>query len=132
MACTYEGDKNNLASRKVEQLADDGAWKSLEINNDSPGFLIFVYSLLTCQHLYMFTNAAEHGLLLQSAEGTLLLEISEAWMLANLLVDFTVKLRAGTPTPEIVEDIRHRMNQCPVSRNINSSGPHETRLHFVA
>ena len=132
MSCTYEGDKNHIVSQMVEQRDDAGNWKPLEIGNRSPGFLIFVYSLLTCQHLYMFANAAEHGLELASTQGTLDLAATEGWMLADLVVDYTAQLRSGTPTAEAIEDIRGRMNQCPVSRNIHPSGAHVTRFAITA
>lgn len=131
MVCTYEGVKNHVASMQVSSLGDDAVWKPLEINNASPGFLVFVYSLLTCQHLYMYTNAAERGLELAASEGEMVLEATEGWMLANLRVMFTATLRTGEPTAEKVEEIRQRMNQCPVSRNIHPSGVHETELRFA-
>lgn len=132
MVCAYEGAKNHIATMQVSMLGEDGAWKPLEINNHSPGFLVFVYSLLTCQHLYMYVNAAERELELSGSEGELVLEATEGWMLTNLRVGFVATLRSGVPTPEKTEEIRQRMNQCPVSRNIHPSGLHETALRFAA
>ena len=132
MSCSYQGGKNSIASCQVEILGDDGAWKPLAIANDSPGFLIFVYSLLTCQHMYMYVNAAERGLLLASSQGTMELVATQGWMLTDLRVAFHGQLRSGTPSEADIADIEKRMNQCPVSRNIHTSGVHETRLTLSA
>jgi hypothetical protein len=129
MNATYEGDKNKVATAVTEQLSD-GEWKPLQINNDSPGFLIFVYSLLSCQHLYMHINAAEQGLVLSASSGTMTLVASQDWKLASLHINFAAKLISGTPTTAIIDDIQGRMNQCPVSRNIVVAGVHESLLTF--
>lgn len=131
MQCRYEGDKNHIAEMSVQQKDDSGAFQPLEINNRSAGFLIFVYSLFSCQHLYMFTNAAEHGLILDHATGFLDLSATENWMLTDLRVRFEAKLKSGTPSQSDIETIQTRMNQCPVSRNIHPSGAHESKLVLI-
>ncbi len=131
MDCTYEGANNKTNSLKVEQRQDDGSWKPLEISVQSPGFLIFVYSLLTCQHQYMHTNAAESGLLLSGSHGTLELTAGQDWKLIDLRVRFEAKLISGSPTAEQITYIEGRMNQCPVSRNIHCSGEHASHVSFV-
>jgi len=130
MYCTYQNSSNNISSLKVEQLVEPDQWKPLEINNDSPGFLIFIYSLFSCQHLYMYLNAAERGLELESTEGALELITTHDWKLETLRVNFNGKLRSGTATTEDIEDIQRRMNQCPVSRNIVVSEIHDTQLQL--
>jgi hypothetical protein len=131
MDCSYEGANNKTTSLKVEQRHEDGSWKPLEISVQSPGFLIFVYSLLTCQHQYMHTNAAESGLILSGSHGTLDLCAGQDWMLIDLRVHFEAKLTSGSPTAEKISYIEGRMNQCPVSRNIHCSGEHASRVTFV-
>lgn len=131
MSSAHHGEKNSVADLTVEQEQEDGSWKPLTIGLSSPGFLIFVYSLFTCQHLYMYANASEHGLLLEKSSGTLELVAGQDWMLQDLRVAFEATLRTGTPTAEAIADIEGRMNQCPVSRNIHCSGVHESRLRFV-
>lgn len=128
MSCRYEGDNNRSVESQVEQCNEAGEWRPLVIGNDSPGFLIFVYSLLSCQHLYMVLNAAERGLLLERAEGHLELVGDQGWMLQTLKVAFTGRLRSGTPTAEDIAYIEQRMNQCPVSRNIHAAGAHTSTL----
>lgn len=124
----YEGDNNHVAALTVEQKDEHGAFKPLAIDIHSAGFLIFVYSVFSCQHLYMYANAAERGLLLDSAEGTLALTATEDWMLGDLRVHFDGKLRAGTPGADDIAYIQGRMNQCPVSRNLHPAGVHESTL----
>jgi hypothetical protein len=128
MTCSYEGDNNKITSLAVEQKDDQGVYKPLTIDINSPGFLVFVYSVFTCQHLYMYVNAAERGLLLASSTGSFELVAGDDWMLSDLRVRFEGKLRAGTPTDEQIADIEGRMNQCPVSRNLHPSGVHESKL----
>jgi hypothetical protein len=128
----YEGDKNHVTALSVEQKDDQGAFKPLNIDNQSAGFLIFVYSIFSCQHLYMYTNAAERGLLLDTATGTLDLVATEDWMLSELSVSFEGKLRSGTPNEPQIKEIEARMNQCPVSRNIHPAKLHESKLTLRA
>jgi hypothetical protein len=64
MACQNEGEKNRVVGLSVEQKDETGTFTPLTIDVMSAGFMVFVYSIFTCQHLYMYTNAAERGLLL--------------------------------------------------------------------
>lgn len=126
--CHYEGAKNSITSLDVEQRNDKGDFVPLVIGNNSPGFLIFVYSILSCQHLYMYVNAAERGVQLESMHGTFDMATTEDWMLTELRVHFDAKLRSGTPSADDIAYIEQRMNQCPVSRNLHPTGAHESRL----
>lgn len=128
LACRYEGDKNKITSFAVEQKNEQGAFNPMQIDLQTGGFLIFVYSIFTCQHLYMYTNAAERGLLLDTVKGDFELLATSDWMLSDLRVRFEGTLRAGNPTPEDIAYIEGRMNQCPVSRNLHPSGSHESKL----
>ena len=124
----YAGEKNHITALRISEKGEGGDYTPLEIHNGSPGFLIFVYSLLSCQHLYMFTNCAEHGLVLSSSIGDLDLVTTDDWMLTELRVSFSATLASGSASPEIIADIERRMNQCPVSRNIHPAAVHESRL----
>ena len=128
MHCSYEGEKNKITSMVVEQTDDAGGWKPVAIDISSPGFFVFVYSIFTCQHLYMYVNAAEKGLELASSEGDFHMVTGEDWMLKDLHVSFAGKLRAGQSSPADIDYIQGRMNQCPVSRNLHPSGAHESKL----
>ena len=126
----YEGTENNIAELGVEVL-EDGAWQAFDLNTRSPGFLIFVYADFTCQHLYMHTNAAERGLILASAKGSIQMVTTEDWNLEKLQIDFDVELANGKATSMDVEYIIERMKQCPVSKNIRGDVDMATVVHFV-
>lgn len=115
--CTYETSENKVSVLDVEVATEDG-WQPLELSEATPGFLIFVYSIFTCQHTYMRINAGESGLMIDSAEGELRLQASEEWRLENIDIAFSVKLKSGTPDSEKTAHIISRMKQCPVSLNL--------------
>lgn len=128
--CQYEGEDNKVAGLNVEVLAD-GQWQPLRLDVGSPGFLLFVYTIFTCQHLYLRVNAAERGLLLESAAGTIEVGAGEDWMLEQLHVDFEVRLASGSPSADDVDYITGRMQQCPVSKNLKLPADSYARLKFT-
>jgi hypothetical protein len=125
----YEGDENTPAGLTA-WIFEEGEWQSLELGIGSPGFVLFVYTILHCQHLYMRTNAAERGLLLESAKGSISVGASEDWVLERLHVEFEAKLRSGKPTSDDIEYITGRMQQCPVSKNLRAPEDTVTTLSF--
>ena len=116
MFCRYEEPDNAVAELTVEHL-DDGEWRHFDLNNSSPGFLVFVYALLTCQHLYFRANCAERGLNLESATGAIHVVTNEAWDAQRVEILFEGKLTSGIASAEDLDYIVERMKQCPVSRN---------------
>ena len=54
----YSGDNNGIDDIGVEISTDEG-WQPLELELASPGFLIFVYSFLVCQHTYFHRMSPE-------------------------------------------------------------------------
>lgn len=128
--CRYEGDDNRVADLAVEVLTSEG-WQSLDLNVGSPGFLLFVYTIFTCQHMFMRINAAERGLLLDSAAGSIEVVASEEWMLERLHLEFEARLASGTPSAVDVDYIVGRMQQCPVSKNLNAPNDSRTQLRFL-
>jgi len=123
----YQEPENTIASLRVE-IRNEDEWQAFDLNSGSAGFLIFVYSILTCQHLYLRRNCAERGLLLESAEGYVHITTGEDWQLNDLQVEFTGRLCAGTASKESVDAIVERMEQCPVSRNLNYDASGHTRV----
>ena len=115
--CRYEDPDNSIADLEVEVLAD-GRWEPIDLNMHTPGFLLFVYTILTCQHRYLRANCAEKGLRLESAEGSIDLLASEDWSVRKMHIRFDGRLKSGTPTREDVDYIVSRMEQCPVSKNL--------------
>lgn len=117
LSAQYTEPDNAVRDLGVEVLAESG-WEKLELDTQTAGFLLFVYTIFTCQHLYMRTNCAERGLLLDSSAGTIDLVASEDWMIRSLEVGFRARLASGLPDPGDVPDIVARMENCPVSRNL--------------
>ena len=116
--CRYEDPDNAVAELRVELLDEEGEWGEFDLNTRSPGFLIFVYAMLACQHLYFRTNCAEQGLSLASAIGTIHVATNQDWDVQAVAILIEGKLASGRVSAGDVEYIVERMKQCPVSRNI--------------
>ena len=114
---SYQADENDIKDLAIEVLHDN-EWETLDLNIWSPGFLLYINALFSCQHLYMRTNSAESNLILESSTGELQVEAGEFWDLINVTVSFDVKLKSGTPTQENIDYITERMTHCPVSTNL--------------
>ena len=114
---TYEGDKNTIAGLDVEHEVN-GEWQPLDLGIASPGFDIFVYAIFACQHMYFRVNCAERGLVLDSAEGNIVIGTDQEWHMENLQVHFSGRLVSGRASPDDIDYIVSRMQQCPVSKNI--------------
>lgn len=131
LECRYEQPHNTVAGLQVKHLVK-GAWEDFELSFAQPGFLIFVYAILNCQHLYMRTNADERGLVLASATGSIDVLTDQDWVLQKLHVCFDAQLRSGTPSAGDVDYIVDRMQHCPVSVNLREVADSQTRLEFLA
>jgi uncharacterized OsmC-like protein len=125
----YSGSGNNIDHLHVEQLVD-GDWQVFELNTRSPGFDIFMYAILTCQHTYFRMNAAERGLILDSSEGLITVNANDHRSIEALHVDFTGRLKNGTVTDDAVAFIKQRMALCPVSINLKKIPDVRTTLSF--
>lgn len=129
MKCIYSGDDNTVLSRSVEHLHEN-QWKPFELGIGSPGFEIFVYSLLECQHTYMRTNCAERGLVLDTSECDAIIGANKDWALDTLNMRFSIILDSGSASTENTDYIVSRMKQCPVSRNLREIRDSEIHLDF--
>ena len=117
LQCQYSGENNDADQLHVEHLVDDN-WQELDINNLSPGFDIFIYAILTCQHMYFRLNAAKYGLIMDSSEGLITVIANEHRSIQTLNVEFKGKLKKGTVSKDAVDSIVARMGLCPVSINL--------------
>jgi len=117
LRCSYAGEENDTNQLTVEHLVE-GEWQELDLSTSSPGFDIFLYAILTCQHMYFKNNAAEYGLVMSSSEGLITVIADENRDIQSLHVDFKGKLKKGVADTEIVNSIAARMNLCPVSINL--------------
>jgi len=113
----YTGNENLIKDLVIDVLRD-GKWEPLDLNIHSPGFLLYINALFSCQHLYMRTNSAESDIELESADGTLLIDTDNTWHIQKIRVHFIAKIRRGTPNPDKLEYITQRMYHCPVSTNL--------------
>jgi hypothetical protein len=127
--CSYEKDENDITQQNVEQLVDD-SWEELNLSTASPGFDIFMYAILTCQHMYFRINAAKYGLVLNESEGLITVVANEHRSIQSLHVDFKGKLKKGIATVDMVDSIVARMNLCPVSINLKDISSRKLTVVF--
>ena len=130
LKCRYEGTDNNIAGLEVEHKVDD-EWVPLDLGLNSPGFDVFVYAICACQHRFFRVVCAERTLVLDSAEGNILIGAGEDWQMESLRVHFSGQLEEGKPSPEDIDAVVSRMKQCPVSRNIASIPHSESTVTLV-
>ncbi|MCP9835741.1 MULTISPECIES: OsmC family protein [unclassified Cyanobium] len=103
---------------------DQEPWQPLEPSLQTPGFRLYLLSLLLCQHHYLVANAIERHLPLAAVDGVLSVTASADWMVEAVSGTLQVRLEAaeGAATPELDEASRafleRRMKVCPVSRNL--------------
>lgn len=88
----------------------------------TPGFRLYLLSLLLCQHHYLVANAQERRIPLRELEGTFTVITSADWILEQVTGDFRLQLDTNAFSDE-------RMKLCPVSRNL----PHsvEKRMELI-
>jgi uncharacterized OsmC-like protein len=129
MAVDYGPTENEITSLEVDVL-NDNEWETLDLNTKTPGFLIYVYSILTCQHMFLRTNATERKLAFRSSRAELMVEASEDWFLEKVYVKFIVKLATGEANDDDNDYIVSRMQQCPVSKNLPQGIDIDTSVEF--
>jgi hypothetical protein len=127
---TYESSDNKLQQLLIEHVIDS-EWQPLALSERSPGFLIYAYSIFTCQHLFMRNNCAERGIELASASGEMVLVADAEWRLEQMHISFDAKTAKGTASADDREYIISRMGQCPVSKNLPEIADTQIRLSFI-
>ncbi len=130
LSCNYTSTANNVDRLQVEHMVED-EWKILELNTHSPGFDIFMYSILTCQHMYFRLNAAERNLILDSSEGFITVCTDTHRNIDSLQVNFKGRLKSGNASEDDIAYIKERMTLCPVSTNLKDIADTETVISFV-
>lgn len=129
LKCHYTGDNNDVDQLHVEHLVEDN-WQQLDLNIKSPGFDIFMYAILTCQHMYFKNNAAEYGLVLDSSEGLITVIADDHRSIESLHAEFSGKLKKGTADNETRKLIAGRMELCPVSINLKDIPDRMVTINF--
>lgn len=129
LQCHYTGDENVIDRLHVEHLVDDD-WEELDLDISTPGFDIFIYSILSCQHMYFRNNAAEYELVLDSSQGLITVITDEHRSIESMHGEFTGKLKKGTASIEKVNSIAARMNLCPASINLKDIPDKKINVSF--
>ena len=109
----------------VEFLAESGEWQPQTPSLTTPGFRLYLLSLLLCQHYYLVANAQERAIPLQQVEGSFTITTSTDWILEQVSGEFGLRLDPDAPAEalaradaEAIAFIGERMKLCPVSRNL--------------
>ncbi len=129
LSCNYKNSDNDIDDLSIDVL-NKKTWEKLDLSIRSPGFLLFINGLFSCQHLYMRTNSAERNLVLGSATGEMKIIASEFWDIQEAEISFHAKLKSGTPTDDDISYITERMKHCPVSSNLPDSLQINNSVHF--
>ena len=123
----------------VEFLAESGEWQPQNPSLTTPGFRLYLLSLLLCQHHYLVANAQERGIPLQRVEGSFTVITSADWILERVEGDFRMILDPGASSEgqgradsESIAYIKERMKLCPVSRNLPATVQKSITLHLDA
>lgn len=126
---TYDGSDNAIRDMQVQVLSDR-EWVDLDLNTKTAGFLIFVYSIFTCQHLYLRSNAKERNLVMRSAKGAIHVGAANDWKIQELRINFDVDLATGKPAQSDIEYVIDRMKHCPASINLADVPQFDIAVNF--
>ncbi|MEB3194647.1 MAG: hypothetical protein VKO19_05965 [Cyanobacteriota bacterium] len=125
---SHDAPDRATGSLVVEFLAESGEWQPQTPSLTTPGFRLYLLSLLLCQHHYLVANARERCIPLRQVEGSFTVITSADWILEQVTGDFRMQLDPGASSEERARAdgeamgyIKERMKLCPVSRNLPSS-----------
>jgi hypothetical protein len=130
MRCHYSGDQNKVDSLHVEHLVDD-EWQELILDTYSPGFDVFIYSILSCQHMFFRNNSTEYDLVMTSAEALITIITDEHRSIESLHSEFTGKLIKGTADIEKVKSITARVGLCPATINLKEIADKKITVSYL-
>ena len=126
---TYTDSENSVGNLTIE-LWLDGQWQDFDVENTTAGFLVFVYSVFSCQHMHFRLGAVAHDLVLASSEGHITINTDKQWNINLLHVNFEGTLLSGDATDKTIDAICKRMGLCPVSRNLKPITDNKTVVTF--
>ncbi len=130
MRCQYSGDQNKVDSLHVEHLVDD-EWRELILDTYSPGFDVFIYSILSCQHMFFRNNSTEYGLVMTSAEALITIVTDKHRSIESLHSEFTGQLKKGAADIEKVKSITARVGLCPATINLKEIADKKITVSYV-
>lgn len=133
------GTEPASASLQLERQNETGAWEALIPSISTPGFRLYLGSMLICLHYHLVAEARDRGLSLRRVEGSFSATAAADWALTELRGDFQLQLEhaaepkgtAAANASEVIEAIRERMLHCPVFRNLNPAVPRTLQLHLI-
>jgi uncharacterized OsmC-like protein len=109
----------------VELHKAAGQWEPQQLSFSTPGFRIYLISLLLCQHFYLVANAQEKRIPLERVEADFVVTTSSDWIVAAVEGDFRIRLDAAASAEEhqladaeAIAFMQERMKLCPISRNL--------------
>ncbi len=126
---SYQTDQNEINDLAIEVLHDN-QWETLDLGIRSPGFLLYINALFSCQHLYMRANSAECNVILDSSTGEIQVEAGEFWDLIDVNVSFKAKIKSGNISENDIRYICERMTHCPVSTNLPENIKMDISIEF--
>jgi hypothetical protein len=129
MNSTHHGENNSIKTFNLF-IKKNEIWNSIVLDNESPGFLTFLISLIKCHSLYFRVNCAENATQVKDVEAIFTIKTIN-WKILNLFSSFTATIYSGAPTDELKEFIKNRMLNCPVSRNLEKNITKETQINFL-
>ena len=133
------------ASLQLERQDETGAWEALILSISTPGFRLYLGSMLVCLHYHLVAEARQRGLSLRGVEASFSASAAADWALTKLRGDFQLQLEhSAEPTEtaaananasrsdaEVIDAIRERMLHCPVFRNLDPAVPRTLQLQLV-
>lgn len=122
---SHQAPDRSTSNLVVEFLNDSGLWEPQQLSFATPGFRIYLISLLLCQHFYLVANAREKHIPLQQVEADFVVTTSSDWILSAVEGDFRIRLDARASDDErqladadAIAFMQERMKLCPISRNL--------------
>jgi len=97
----------------------DGAWQQFTLNNQTKGYLIFIYAILKCQHFSILVNLLYNKIDIIKLTTDFNIEISKDWKLVTGTIEFDVKTNTNKVLqPGSISSMLKLASGCPVSRNV--------------
>lgn len=122
---SHQPPQRATANLVVELRNDAGQWEPQQLSFSTPGFRIYLISLLLCQHVYLVANAQEKHIPLQRVEADFQVTTSSDWIVAAVEGDFRIRLDPAASAEEqgladaaAIAFMQERMTHCPISRNL--------------
>ena len=130
LSCAYETEDNNPVNLTVETITEDKGWQPLDLNTLTPGFLIYVYSMFACQHMFLRNKSKDKNVVLETAQGEIKVSANEDWYLQEVAIHFDATATSGEIDEETIDYIVSGMKACPVSKNMPAGIEIQTSVNF--